>query len=189
MAQTEAARIRTLLLNEDAVGLQLTGADLLVYAQATTAELRALNFATKHITFSADKTKQRRLVPIPDNLVAWLAPHRGKTGRVCERWVRPQAFVQAFDRVGKHLGIAVGANRFRNSYITYRVALTHDVQRVSLESGNSPRVIQREYLELATEDDGRRWLNIFPPTATPAPLAETQPAPEPQTQLRKKRPV
>ena len=154
-------------------------------------EWSALNFETKHITFSADvtKTKQRRLVPIPDNLVAWLEPHRGKTGRVCERWVRPQAFVQAFDRVGKHLGIAVGANRFRNSYITYRVALTHDVQRVSLESGNSPRVIQREYLELATEDDGRRWFNIFPPAATPAPLAETQPAPEPQTQRRKKRPV
>jgi hypothetical protein len=57
---------------------------------------------------------------------------------------------------------ASGANKFRNSYISYRVALTHDVQRVALESGNSPKIIQREYLELATEKDAERWFGIFP---------------------------
>ncbi len=124
----------------------------------------ALNFETKHITLSADvtKTKQRRLIPMPDNLVAWMELHRGKVGRICGRWGRPQAFVQAFERVGQRLGVKVGANRFRNSYITYRVAVTHDIQRVSLESGNSPKVIQREYLELATESDGKRWFEIRP---------------------------
>ena len=152
---------------------------------------RSVNFENKHIILAADvtKTKQRRLIPMSDNLVAWLTPYRGTIGRISARWVSPQTLVHAFDWFGKKSGIHVGANKFRNSYITYRVALTHDVQRVSLESGNSPRVIQREYLELATEDDGRRWFNIFPPAATPAPLAETQPAPEPQTQLRKKRSV
>jgi hypothetical protein len=56
----------------------------------------------------------------------------------------------------------VGANKFRNSYISYRVAVTHDVAKVALESGNSPRVIQREYLELATEEDGKDWFAVMP---------------------------
>ena len=38
------------------------------------------------------------------------------------------------------------------------MAVTHDIQRVSLESGNSAQVIQREYLELAAENDGKRFL-------------------------------
>ncbi|MEI6083146.1 MAG: site-specific integrase [Verrucomicrobiota bacterium] len=33
------------------------------------------------------KTAQRRLVPIQPNLQAWLAPYRGRTGKVC-RWAR-----------------------------------------------------------------------------------------------------
>jgi hypothetical protein len=50
----------------------------------------------------------------------------------------------------------------RNSYISYGVAVTQDVQRVSLESGNSPKVIHKEYLELATEEDGKKWFRIVP---------------------------
>ncbi len=69
-------------------------------------------------------------------------------------------------RHGKRLGIDVGANKFRNSYISYRVALTHDVAKVALESGNSPRVIQREYLELATEEEGKRWFAVVPKAST-----------------------
>ena len=135
-----------------------------------------VNFETKHITLSADvtKTKQRRLIPMPDNLVAWLAPFQGRTGRISARWVTPQTLVQAFDRFGRNHEIHVGANKFRNSYITYRVAVTHDIQRVALESGNSPQVIQREYLELATENDGKRWFNIFPQAAGVPPAVETK---------------
>lgn len=124
-----------------------------------------LNFENMHITLPADvtKTKQRRLIPIADNLIAWLAPHRKAAGRICARWQGPQTLVQAFDRYGRQVGINVGANKFRNSYISYRVAVTHDVAKVALESGNSPRIIQREYLELATEADGKRWFAVFPP--------------------------
>ena len=143
---------------------------------------QTVNFETKHITLSADvtKTKQRRLIPMAENLSAWLKPYCGKTGRICERWHRPQALVQAFDRFGQSLGVEVGANKFRNSFVSYRVAVTHDVQRGALESGNSPRVIQREYLELATEEVGRQWFNIFPPTAArPCPT-------EPPPRMRKR---
>lgn len=123
-----------------------------------------LNLETRYITLPAEvtKTKQRRIVPMPDNLIAWLTPYRKTTGRICSRWHRAQALFQAFDRHGKRQGIDVGANKFRNSYISYRVALTHDVAKVALESGNSPRVIQREYLELATEEQGKRWFAVLP---------------------------
>jgi len=126
-----------------------------------------LNLESKYIKLPAEvtKTKERRLVPISDNLVAWLTPHKRLTGRVCDRWQRPQALFQAFDRHGKRQGVDVGANKFRNSYISYRVAVTHDVAKVALESGNSPRIIQREYLELATEEEGQLWFAVFPPTA------------------------
>ena len=152
-------------------------------------EWSAFNFETKHITLNADvtKTKQRRLIPMSDNLVAWLAPHRHRTGRICDRWGRPQAFVQAFERASTKLGIAAGANRFRNSYISYRVAVTHDVQRVALESGNSPRVIQREYLELATEAEGKRWFNIYPPANGEKPAGEQTQSAKQRTILRRRR--
>jgi integrase len=122
-----------------------------------------VKFEQKSIILTSDvtKTSQRRIIPISDNLMAWLESYKKETGRICSRWSRPQALFQAFDRHGKRLGINVGANKFRNSYISYRVAVTHDVQRVSLESGNSPKVIQKEYLELATEDDGKKWFGIM----------------------------
>jgi integrase len=123
-----------------------------------------LRWESHHIVLPADvtKTSQRRLIPIAENLVQWLKPHRQETGRIASRWGRPQALVQAFERHGTRLGLDVGGNKFRNSYISYRVALTKDVHRVALESGNSPRVIQREYLELATEAEAKRWFDITP---------------------------
>lgn len=149
----------------------------------------AVNFENKHITLAADvtKTKQRRLIPMPDNLLAWLAPFRGRTGRISARWVTPQTLVQAFDRFGRKHEIHVGANKFRNSYISYRVAVTHDVQRVALESGNSPRVIQREYLELATEAEGKRWFNIYPPANGEKPAGEQTQSAKQRTILRRRR--
>jgi len=123
-----------------------------------------VNLDSKYIILPAEvtKTKQRRIVPMPENLVAWLTPYKKTTGRICARWKRPQALFQAFDRHGKRHGINVGANKFRNSFISYRVAVTHDVAKVALESGNSPRIIQREYLELATEEQGKKWFAVVP---------------------------
>jgi integrase len=128
----------------------------------------------KHIKLPASvtKTTQRRLIPLSENLIKWIAPLRQERGRICLRWKRPQALVQAFERHGTRNSIDVGANKFRNSYISYRVAITKDVQRVALESGNSPRVIQREYLELATESEALRWFGIVPGMQAPALAAE-----------------
>jgi hypothetical protein len=92
-------------------------------------------------------------------------------GRICWRWSTAQCVFQAWDRVAKKHKIKAGANRFRNSFVTYRVAETGDIQKTSLESGNSPRDIQDNYLELATEEEAGEWFSIEP---TPARLKELQ---------------
>ena len=123
-----------------------------------------IHWDNQHIILPAavTKTKLRRLIPLSPNLVPWISSQKKEAGRICERWQDAQTMTQAFDRYGKSQGIDVGANKFRNSYISYRVAVTHDVAKVALESGNSPRIIQREYLELATEEDGKRWFSVMP---------------------------
>src|SRR5689334_8467676 len=80
------------------------------------------------------KTASRRLVPISDNLKAWLAGYKKDDGKVCEyasmskqlvwlsedvqaklRETKPEAVFQ-----WKH-------NALRHSFISYRVAQTQDV--------------------------------------------------------------
>jgi len=99
----------------------------------------------------------------------WLDPFAGLAGKICWQWATPQAMFQAWDRVARKMGIQAGANRFRNSYTSYRVAQTGDTSKVSRETGNSPEVIEEDYLELATEEDAEKWFKIRP---SPKRLAE-----------------
>jgi integrase len=115
------------------------------------------------------KKKKRRIIRIWKNLRMWLDPFAGLAGKICWQWATPQAMFQAWDRVAKKMGIRAGANRFRNSYTSYRVAQTGDTSKVSRETGNSPEVIEEDYLELATEEDAEKWFKIRP---SPKRLAE-----------------
>lgn len=127
-------------------------------------EWKNVNFKTGYITLESaiTKTASRRQVPLFDNLRAWLLPHQGKSGRICDRWTRPQALYQAWDRLASKQEIHVGANKLRHSYISYRIAETNDVPKVAYESGNSPRVIQTDYLQLVTAEDAKQWFEIMP---------------------------
>ena len=108
------------------------------------------------------KKKKRRIIRIWKNLRMWLDPFAGLAGKICWQWATPQAMFQAWDRVAKKIGIRAGANRFRNSYTSYRVAQIGDTDKVSRETGNSPEVIEEDYLELVTEEDAEKWFKIRP---------------------------
>ena len=112
------------------------------------------------------KTKRRRIIPILPNLKKWLMSFEGMSGLICTNWSTPQAVFQAWERHANRLGIRAGGNRFRNSYISYRVAETSDPAKVALESGNSVKVILEDYLEMATEEDAARWFQCEPNKAT-----------------------
>lgn len=108
------------------------------------------------------KKKRRRIIPILPNLAKWLQPFQGLTGRICFRWSTPQTVFQAMDRHADRCGIKAGGNRFRNSYISYRVAQTNDAGKVALEAGNSAAVIMEDYLELTTPEEAEKWFNVEP---------------------------
>jgi integrase len=133
------------------------------FAGLRMAELQRLDWSEidlnrGFITVAAHKakTRQRRLVPIADNLKQWLRPHALGSGPVCLHQ-RPQ---MAVARLCK--GFRWKANGLRHSYISYRLAVLHDTARVALEAGNSPEVIFAHYRELVTPEDGDAWFNLIP---------------------------
>jgi integrase len=108
------------------------------------------------------KTKGRRIIPLKSNLKTWLEPYRRETGRIAIRWTNAETLAKAWTNAIKKAGITYKKNAMRNSYISYRVAETSDINRVALEAGNSPKVIQADYLELVTVPDATRWFAIIP---------------------------
>jgi integrase len=105
---------------------------------------------------SKAKTRQRRLVPISDNLKLWLTPCKQTSGPVCLHQ-RPQiAAARLCD------GVAWQENGLRHSFISYRLAILHDTARVALEAGNSPEVIFGHYRELVTPEAAKAWFEVKP---------------------------
>ena len=133
------------------------------FAGLRTAELQRLDWSEidlerGFITVAASKakTRQRRLVPISDNLKLWLAPLRQASGPVChhERVQRPVADLCE--------GFTWAKNGLRHSYISYRLAVLHDTARVALEAGNSPEIIFGHYRELVTPEQAQLWFAVRP---------------------------
>ena len=138
------------------------------FAGIRTAEIMRLDWEDikwdrGHIEIAGRKAKTaaRRLVPLPDNLKAWLAPWRESTGQI----VTLTAVAGAMNDLGVKAKIPGGwrQNALRHSFISYRVALTGDVARTALEAGNSPKMIFRHYREVVEEDAAKTWFSIMPP--------------------------
>ncbi len=110
------------------------------------------------ITVDANKakTRQRRLVPISDNLKLWLTPYKETSGPVCVHQ-RPQI---AAARLCEDF--AWQENGLRHSFISYRQAILHDTARVALEAGNSPEVIFAHYRELVTPEVAKHGSKLSP---------------------------
>jgi integrase len=133
------------------------------FAGLRMAELQRLDWSEVDlergfITVAAHKakTRQRRLVPIGDNLKLWLKPHAQAFGPVCLHQ-RPQMAVARLCE-----GFKWEANGLRHSYISYRLAILHDTARVALEAGNSPEVIFAHYRELVTPEAAGAWFKVKP---------------------------
>jgi integrase len=103
------------------------------------------------------KTASRRVIPIPENLVAWLEPlpREGSVLPIGEMYREATGLARA-------LGIEWPRNVLRHSFISYRIAIVKSAEQVALEAGNSPSIIFKHYRELVTEDVAQKWFAILP---------------------------
>jgi integrase len=109
------------------------------------------------------KTAARRIVPLTGNLARWLAIASRNGARV---WPHSKdRFFKAMRDAADNAKIKWRQNALRHSFISYRLAVVPDVNRVALEAGNSPQMIFRHYRELATPEQARTWFSISPAKA------------------------
>ncbi len=99
-----------------------------------------------------------RLVLILPNLSKRLAdyPAEQKHDRVAVNWSTANSLWKAWERAITNAGVPYRRNAFRNSYISYRLAILQDVRQVAEETGTSPEMIRRNYLVPHFAERGRR---------------------------------
>ena len=115
------------------------------------------------------KTATRRLAPILPALEAWLTPYAQKSGPVLPgipNEFRLQRLLKAasdkmVDTEDKPL-INLVHNGLRHSFCSYRLAITKSAAQVSLEAGNSPKMLFQNYRELVTESAALEYFGILP---------------------------
>jgi len=103
------------------------------------------------------KTASRRIIPITDNLRAWIEPLE-RTGKV----VRHAGLHREVTALARALKLTWPRNILRHSFISYRIAAVKSADQVALEAGNSPAIIFKHYRELATSEQATEWFAILP---------------------------
>jgi len=126
-------------------------------AELLRLEWSEINFEKAHIEVKA-QTATRRLVPIQPNLAKWLAPYRGRKGKLFQS----RRTVDSAIKFAKRLDIPWKANCLRHSYATYRLSMVPDAGRIALEMGNSPAKLFTNYRELDRENHAPEWFAIEP---------------------------
>ncbi len=114
------------------------------------------------VTAAKGNTAQKRLVPVSANLREWLLRCRQPTGLVCSIARIPDAV----RRLSARANVPWKHNGLRHSFISYRVAQTQNIPQVSLEAGNSPKMVHRHYREMVTPDEAVDWFNVRPAHGT-----------------------
>ncbi len=136
-----------------------------LFAGLRAAEVQKLDWSevdleSGHIEVTAAKAKtaKRRLVPISENLAAWVQPSAKLGGPVT-----PAGLRKRLDAAKARAGLQKWPqNAMRHSYGSYRLAQCHDAARVSLEMGNSPQMVFAHYRELVKPKEAARFWQIAP---------------------------
>ena len=53
-------------------------------------------------------------------------------------------------------------NALRHSFCSYRLAQTQNIQQTSIEAGNSPNVLKRNYLSVVSRSKAEAWFGVVP---------------------------
>ena len=136
-----------------------------LFAGLRSSELKKLDWSQVdldgghiEVTAAQAKTARRRLVPIADNLRAWLEPVRQIAGPIT-----PLGKRKRFQKVKEAAGFKSWENNvMRHSFGSYRLAQCQDAARISLEMGNSPQMVFSHYRELVKPRDAETYWRIMP---------------------------
>jgi integrase len=143
------------------------------HAEVLRLDWSEIDLAGGYIEVKANKAKtaSRRLVPILDNLKAWLAPRHQGSGKVVP--MLSGTLTQRLGALAKAAKVKWQHNGLRHSFISYRVAKVQNVAQVALEAGNSPKIIFTNYRELVKLAEAEKWFSLLPETpanVVPAPV-------------------
>jgi len=123
-------------------------------------EVDDLNDRTINVEAGVAKTNSRRPISIHDTLAKWLNPHIKYHQRV---WRGSHAnFYHLQQKIAKDAGVKWRQNALRHTCISARVAITKDVPRVALESGNSVSIIKDYYFKLMLPSEAEAWFAVTP---------------------------
>jgi site-specific recombinase XerC len=111
-----------------------------------------------HVGAKISKTRARRLVPVLENLRAWLQPIAKQSGPVVERELRYR-HESARERAGVK---EWPENSIRHSFVPYRLAATQNAPQTALESGHDQAILFKHYRELVRPKDAERFFSIRP---------------------------
>lgn len=126
----------------------------------------------RYLRLEKTKVRKKRAVEISETLLEWLAPFRGRTGRVFSpediefnandtRNIE-DAYANRLLRVAEGAKVALPRNVLRHTAITYRDAFTGDLAGSASWAGNSPEVIAEHYRGAATKDDAIKFYKLGP---------------------------
>jgi integrase len=128
-------------------------------AELDRLDLKAVDLEWKFIEIRAGQAKaaSRRVIPISDNLAAWLTPleRKGKIVRTKELQTHAPALARA-------LKMEWPCNVLRDSFISYRIAIVQSADQVAHEVGNSAYIIFKHYRELTTPEVAEKCFSILP---------------------------
>jgi integrase len=122
---------------------------------------KSVNFERGYIEVRAEtcKTRARRLVPISENLKAWLRPFAMSSGPV----ILHRAIAHAALVIAENAGVKWKKNALRHSFVSYRLALTNDGAKTALEAGHNQSILFRHYREIVEPHAAEKWFGIMPP--------------------------
>lgn len=122
-------------------------------AELDRLEWPAVNLSEGRIAVEPDVAKMRRSrhVTMPENLRAWLTPHRKADGRVWR--LSAVAFQHRLSAVAKKAGVKIPSNGGRHAFASYLYAQTQDAAKTAFELGHAkPALLLDVYRDIRTTD-------------------------------------
>ena len=114
------------------------------------------------------KTAEKRRIPVCEALRDWLRPIARKSGPICPTvapWLKAKRWggKSALKLVEAALGESWRKNALRHGFGTYRVIQVGGAGAVSLEMGNSERIVKNHYLDVGrTKEEAKQWFGLAP---------------------------